>query len=94
MKWGEGDKRTLAFAFFIATVNSDPDLAKKLVIIDDPMCSLDANRKSQTKEILRFISTRAEQLIVLAHDPFFIRDLKEVLSQKGLPALCDKSLSF
>ncbi|WP_163004387.1 AAA family ATPase [Pseudomonas viridiflava] len=83
----EGDKRTLAFAFFIATVNSDPDLAKKLVIIDDPMCSLDANRKSQTKEILRFISTRAEQLIVLAHDPFFIRDLKEVLGQKGLPAL-------
>jgi wobble nucleotide-excising tRNase len=83
----EGDRRTLAFAFFIATVNSDPDLAKKLIVIDDPMCSLDANRKSQTKEILRVISTRAEQLIVLAHDPFFIRDLKEVLSQKGLPAL-------
>lgn len=83
----EGDKRTLAFAFFIATVNSDSDLAKKLVVIDDPMCSLDTNRKSQTKEILRIISTRAEQLIVLAHDPFFIRDMKEVLSQKGLPAL-------
>jgi len=83
----EGDKRTLAFAFFIATVNSDADLAKKLVVIDDPMCSLDANRKSQTKEILRIISTRAEQLIVLAHDPFFVRDLKEAFSQKGLPAL-------
>lgn len=83
----EGDKRTLAFAFFIATVNSDADLAKKIVVIDDPMCSLDANRKSQTKEILRFISTRAEQLIVLAHDPFFVRDLKEAFSQKGVPAL-------
>lgn len=83
----EGDKRTLAFAFFIATVNSDAELAKKLVVIDDPMCSLDANRKTQTKEILRIISTRAEQLIVLAHDPFFVRDLKEAFSQKGMPAL-------
>ena len=83
----EGDKRTLAFAFFIATVNSDTELAKKIVVIDDPMCSLDANRKSQTKEILRIISTRAEQIIVLAHDPFFVRDLKESLTQKGMPAL-------
>lgn len=83
----EGDKRTLAFAFFIASVNSDAELARKLVVIDDPMCSLDVNRKSQTKEILRIISSRAEQLIVLAHDPFFIRDLKEAFSQKGMPSL-------
>lgn len=81
----EGDKRTLAFAFFIATVSSDPDLGKKVVVIDDPMCSLDANRKSQTKEILRIISTRAEQLIVMAHDPFFVRDLREALAVKGSP---------
>lgn len=83
----EGDKRTLAFAFFIAMVNSDPDLKNKVVVIDDPMCSLDANRKTQTKEILKIISNRAEQIIVLAHDPFFVRDLKEALSQKGAPAL-------
>lgn len=83
----EGDKRTLAFAFFIATVTSDPELAKKIVVIDDPMCSLDANRKSQTKEILRIISARAEQLIILAHDPFFVRDLKEALAIQSSPAL-------
>ncbi len=83
----EGDKRTLAFAFFIATVNSDPELAKKIVVIDDPMCSLDANRKTQTKEILRIMSTRTEQLIVLAHDPFFVRDLREAFAVKGSPVL-------
>jgi wobble nucleotide-excising tRNase len=83
----EGDKRTLAFAFFIATVNSNTELGKKIVVIDDPMCSLDANRKSQTKEMLRIISTRAEQLIVMAHDPFFVRDLKETFAVKGSPAL-------
>lgn len=42
----EGDKRTLAFAFFIASAESDPDLANKVVVIDDPMCSLDLNRKT------------------------------------------------
>lgn len=83
----EGDKRTLAFAFYIATVTSDPELAKKIVVIDDPMCSLDANRKSQTKEILRIISARAEQLIIMAHDPFFVRDLKDALAVQGSPAL-------
>ncbi|KPA94399.1 AAA family ATPase [Pseudomonas asplenii] len=83
----EGDKRTLAFAFYIATVTSDPELEKKIIVIDDPMCSLDANRKSQTKEILRIISTRAEQLIIMAHDPFFVRDLKEALAVQGSPAL-------
>ncbi|HEK1686074.1 TPA: AAA family ATPase [Pseudomonas putida] len=83
----EGDKRTLAFAFYIATVMSDPELTKKIVVIDDPMCSLDSNRKSQTKEILRTISARAEQLIVMAHDPFFVRDLKEALAVQSSPAL-------
>lgn len=83
----EGDKRMLAFAFYIATLTSDSDLAKKIVVIDDPMCSLDANRKSQTKEILRIISGRAEQLIIMAHDPFFVRDLKEALAVQGAPAL-------
>ncbi|VVO08363.1 AAA family ATPase [Pseudomonas fluorescens] len=83
----EGDKRTLAFAFFVATVISDPELKNKVVVIDDPMCSLDANRKNQTKDILRLISTKAEQIIILAHDPFFIRDLRDALSVKGSPAL-------
>jgi len=34
----EGDKRTLAFAFFIASAEADLDLSKKIIVIDDPMC--------------------------------------------------------
>ncbi|RMS10269.1 hypothetical protein ALP72_03389 [Pseudomonas coronafaciens pv. coronafaciens] len=83
----EGDKRTLAFAFFVATVTSDPELKNKVVVIDDPMCSLDVNRKTQTIGILKSIASKAEQIFILAHDPFFIRDLKDTLSIKGAPAL-------
>lgn len=83
----EGDKRTLAFAFFVATVSADPNLTQKIVVIDDPMCSLDVNRKNQTKAILKSIHDKSEQLIVLAHDPYFIRDMRDELSAKDAPAL-------
>ncbi|MCZ4061138.1 AAA family ATPase [Pantoea sp. LMR881] len=49
----EGDKRTLAFAFFIAVVVSDPGLQNKIVVIDDPMCSLDKHRRTQTLSVLK-----------------------------------------
>ncbi|MCF5545393.1 AAA family ATPase [Pseudomonas salomonii] len=83
----EGDKRTLAFAFFVATVSADPNLLQKIVVIDDPMCSLDVNRKNQTKAILKSIHDKSEQLILLAHDPYFIRDMRDELSNKGAQTL-------
>lgn len=73
----EGDKRTLAFAFFIASTEADPDLANKVVVIDDPMCSLDLNRKQQTRTILKRIHDNCQQLIVLAHDVHFLRSLRD-----------------
>lgn len=82
----EGDKRTLAFAFFVASTSVDPELAKRTVVIDDPMCSLDLNRKSHTRSVLKKLYVSAEQLIVLGHDPYFIRDLRDTIS-KATPAL-------
>jgi len=82
----EGDKRTLAFAFFVASTNADPKLAKRTVVIDDPMCSLDLNRKSHTRSVLKKLYASAEQLIVLGHDPYFIRDLRDTII-KANPAL-------
>jgi wobble nucleotide-excising tRNase len=83
----EGDKRTLAFAFFIASTFEDPKLASRTVVIDDPMCSLDLNRKHHTRAVLKKIHSRAKQLIVLAHDPYFLRDLRDALRKedKGAP---------
>lgn len=75
----EGDKRTLAFAFFVASTLADPKLAQRIVVIDDPMCSLDANRKHHTRSVLKDIYNGAEQLIVLAHDAYFIQDTRNAL---------------
>lgn len=78
----EGDKRTLGFAFFVATTLADPDLASRIIVIDDPMCSLDVNRRHHTKAVLKRLHEKADQLIVLAHDPYFIRDIRDELTSK------------
>lgn len=83
----EGDKRTLAFAFFIASALEDPKLASRIVVIDDPMCSLDLNRKHYTRTVLKKIYSKAAQLIVLAHDPYFLRDLRDALRKEDNVAL-------
>ena len=78
----EGDKRTLAFAFFIASALEDPKLASRIVVIDDPMCSLDLNRRHHTRTVLKKIHSKSAQLIVLAHDPYFLRDLRDAFRKE------------
>lgn len=79
----EGDKRTLAFAFFVSVILADSDLENKIVLIDDPMCSFDSHRKQQTITILKDIFDQSKQLIILAHDAFFIKTLKDEFHKKG-----------
>lgn len=76
----EGDKRTLAFAFFVASTIADPNLSSRVIVVDDPMCSLDLNRKQQTRTELKEIGRKSKQLIVLAHDIYFVRDLQKDLA--------------
>lgn len=79
----EADKRTLAFSFFIASLELDPDLSNKIVVIDDPMCSLDLNRRQQTRTVLKRIFSTCKQLIILAHDPHFLRHLRDDLLREN-----------
>ena len=78
----EGDKRTLAFAFFIAVISEDQNLTNKIVLIDDPMCSFDTHRKQQTVNELKKICDNCKQLIILAHDAFFIKKLRDDFIKK------------
>ena len=82
----DGDKRTLAFAFFIASTLEDPKLATRTVVIDDPMCSLDVNRRHHTRTVLKKLHSKAAQLIVLAHDAYFLRDLRDTLRKENKAA--------
>ncbi len=78
----EGDKRTLAFAFFVASTLQDSGLAERFVVVDDPMSSFDTNRKSHTRAVLGELYSKAGQVIVLAHDAYFLRDLRDAFHKR------------
>jgi wobble nucleotide-excising tRNase len=69
----DGDKRTLAFSFFMAKNNLDPEISNKIVIIDDPMSSLDQSRQIATQIALKSLALKSNQLVLLSHDPSFLQ---------------------
>ncbi len=71
----EGDKGTLAFAFFIASLEKTPDLDKQIVILDDPLSSLDQTRREATARVLLHLSPKLNQLCVFTHKNDFLQML-------------------
>jgi wobble nucleotide-excising tRNase len=80
----DGDKRTLALSFFLAKLFDDPDHAYKIVVVDDLFTSLDKHRRAQTVDAITQLARSVDQLIVLAHDAFFLRDVFRRLTGKGI----------
>lgn len=69
----QGDKNSLAFAFFLAKLEQDENLSNKVVIFDDPINSLDGHRKSCTEQEIVKIAQKSKQCIVMSHDKYFLR---------------------
>lgn len=67
-----GDRNTLALAFFFASLDLDPAPASKIVVIDDPMTSLDEHRSLTTVQEVRNLVERVEQVIALSHSKAFL----------------------
>jgi wobble nucleotide-excising tRNase len=67
-----GDKSTLAFALFIARLERDAGLPDAIIVFDDPVSSLDANRRQCTQHEISELAKKANQVIVLSHDPHFL----------------------
>ena len=82
-----GDRNTLALAFFFASLNQDPELASKIVVIDDPITSLDDHRSLTTAQEVRALATRAQQVIVLSHDKRFLCRVWENADRNACVAL-------
>jgi len=68
-----GDRSALALAFFLAAMNQDSDIGNKIVVLDDPFTSQDRFRRTCTQQLIRQLASVARQVIVLSHDPLFLR---------------------
>ncbi len=67
-----GDRNALALAFFFASLDQDARLAEKVVVIDDPMTSLDEHRRLTTVQEMQRLYGRVRQMIVLSHSKAFL----------------------
>jgi wobble nucleotide-excising tRNase len=67
-----GDRNTLALAFFFASLDQEANLNDKIIVVDDPMSSLDEHRSRNTlHEILQLLD-RVSQMFVLSHSKSFL----------------------
>jgi wobble nucleotide-excising tRNase len=67
-----GDRNALALAFFFASLQSDPKRAQRVVVIDDPMTSLDEHRTLHTLQEMDRLAREVASMVVLSHSKPFL----------------------
>ena len=72
-----GDRNTLALAVFFAGLDRDPALRAKVIVVDDPISSLDEHRTLATVQEIRRLAGQAAQVIVFSHNRSFLCRLWE-----------------
>lgn len=71
----EGDKSTIALAFFLAKLDIDPAPQDKILVFDDPLSSFDSHRRGYTVGILKNLVNRMKQVVVLSHNEQFLYEI-------------------
>jgi wobble nucleotide-excising tRNase len=82
-----GDRNSLALAFFLASIDQEPDITNRVIVLDDVVASLDEHRKLVTaEEVLRLLQ-RVSQVIVLSHNKSFLCEIWKALHDKDISTL-------
>lgn len=71
----EGDKSTIALAFFLSKLDIDPNRQDKILVFDDPLSSLDTNRRTYTISIIKSMLPELKQVVVLSHNEYFLNEI-------------------
>lgn len=73
----EGERTAIAFLYFLKSLEGrDFDLSKGIVVIDDPVSSLDANSLFSAFGYMKERTKVCHQLIILTHNFSFFRQVK------------------
>lgn len=84
MHLSEGERTAVAFMYFLKTLqDTDFDLKNGIVVIDDPVSSLDANSLYCAFGYMRERTKQAKQLFVLTHNFGFFRQVKNWFNYEG-----------
>jgi len=82
-----GDRNTLALAFFFASLENEPNINNSIIVLDDPISSLDDGRTTTTIQKIRNLVSSSKQVIVLCHLKAFLCDIWEHLDKYNTTAL-------
>jgi wobble nucleotide-excising tRNase len=82
-----GDRNTLALAFFFASIENEPYLNNSIIVLDDPISSLDDGRTTTTTQKIRDLVSVSKQVIVLCHLQAFLCDIWEHSDKDNTTAL-------
>lgn len=77
------DKNSLAFAFFLAFIENNPNKSNLILVFDDPLSSHDENRQRQTVTQIKLLSDSVKQLIILTHKKDFLKILNEIFQNSS-----------
>jgi wobble nucleotide-excising tRNase len=73
----EGEKTALAIVYFLAKINEEGfNLASSVIVIDDPVSSLDSNAIFQSFSFIKESIKQAGQIFILTHHFDFFRQAK------------------
>lgn len=95
----EGEKTAIAFLYFLVQLKGqDFDLAEGVVVIDDPISSLDSGAIYQAFSFLKNVTQGAKQLFILTHNHEFLRlvinwfeNLPKALKRSYSMVLCSET---
>jgi wobble nucleotide-excising tRNase len=78
-----GDRNTLALAFFLAGLDQDAGRATRVVVLDDPMSSLDKHRRMATIQEIRTLLPTVAQVVVMSHDEYFLFEIYDRVAPRN-----------
>lgn len=78
----EGEKTAIALCYFLCTLEAEERQAKNLiVVVDDPISSLDTRALNYAFSIIRARLAEAGQLVIMAHNLHFMNEAKKWLKK-------------
>jgi len=89
----EGEKNTLSFAFFITHLRQKGDLSNTIVVFDDPLSSMDDNRRKITADIIGDLAQETKQMVVLTHKSDFLLLLSDTIESPQILSLKKDNLN-
>lgn len=82
----EGEKTAIAIAYFLSTIESDgKKLKDMIVVVDDPVSSLDSRALNFACNLLKSRLLNAAQLFILTHNQQCVNEFRKAWKSKVMP---------